>query len=158
MSIFIIAIAYALGSVPSSCIVGRLAGGLDLLGRPDGDISASAVYDELGLLPFLWAASMDFGLAFLAVTLSMLIGESLPIVILAGCAAVAGHNWSIFTRFKGGLGATAIGGSLAGLLFWPFLCGLVAARTVFVVTSKSTLSFIVGISVVLVGFPQRRTA
>jgi glycerol-3-phosphate acyltransferase PlsY len=77
---------------------------------------------------------------------------SVHIILVAGLAAVVGHCWSVYIKFRGGLGATAIYGVLLGLVSWQFLIGFVIGLIVFLITRKSTLSTIillVTISIVL---------
>jgi glycerol-3-phosphate acyltransferase PlsY len=87
---------------------------------------------------------------------------SLMAQILAGLAAVAGHNWSIFLGFRGGSGvATFFGGWLALFpmvgLFGGELLMLGAASTLFM--SLGSITGVVGTYAILVpltvvdGFP-----
>lgn len=62
-----IALAYVIGSISTACIIGRLAGNLDIRKEPDGRISAAAVYQKLGLFPFACVVIMDIALAMLAI-------------------------------------------------------------------------------------------
>lgn len=109
LSLLSIPLAYLLGSISSTYIVGRLVGNVDMRTEDDGRISAAAMYRRFGLIPFLVVVIMDMGMAALAVIIAKMLTESLEIVLVAGFATVVGHNWSVFLRFKGGLGATAIG-------------------------------------------------
>ena len=57
---------------------------------------------------------MDIALAATAVILARAFTHSSSIGMLSGLAAMAGHNWSIFLKFKGGKGiATGLGVFLA---------------------------------------------
>ena len=139
-SLLSVPLAYLLGSIPSTYIVGRLVGNVDMRTEGDGRISATAVYRRLGLIPSLVVIIVDMGLAALAVIIAAMLTESLEIVLVAGFAAVVGHNWSAFLRFKGGLGATAIGGVLGSLVFWQLLFGLGIAGLVLLATRRPGLS------------------
>lgn len=140
-----IAIAYLLGSVSSSCIVGRLAGNLDIRNEPDGHISPAIICYRIGLLPFLIVVVMDISLAALGVVVAKELTNSINVMMISGLAAMAGHNWSIFLKFKGGVGATAIAGTLLVVMFWPLLYGLIAAGVVLLLTQKPGLSTALGI-------------
>lgn len=61
-------------------------------------------------------------------------------MLLAALVVVAGHNWSIFMRFRGGKGAATTYGVLASLMFWQLLIGLGAAGIVYLFTHKSGLA------------------
>lgn len=147
-SFLAVPLGYLLGSISSAYIVGRLAGDLDMRTEGDGRISAAAVYRRLGLIPYSTVVLTDMGLGALSIFLARLLTDSLTIILLAGFAEVVGHNWSVFLRFKGGLGATAIGGVLASLVFWQFLFGLAVAGLVLLATRRPGLSTAVCIMVI----------
>jgi acyl phosphate:glycerol-3-phosphate acyltransferase len=140
-----ILIAYLIGSISAATIVGRVAGGLDMRQEEDGRVSASAVYDKLGLIPFVLVVLMDASLASLAVLQARFFSDSLYLTMFAGLAAIAGHNWSLFLGFKGGLGATAIAGVLLALAPLPSLTGMAFAAVVLVLTRRSGMSTLLGI-------------
>lgn len=140
-----IIIAYLVGSIPSTVIVGWAMGNRDMRSEPDGRVSPSAVFHTLGMLPFLITVAMDMSFAATAVLTARLLNDSSSIVLLAGCAAVAGHNWSPFLKFKGGLGATAICGVLLTIVFWQIWYGLAAGAIVLFATHKSGLSTLITI-------------
>ena len=140
-----VAIAYLLGSISSSYIVGRLAGKLDISNEPDGHISPAVICYRVGLLPFLIVVIMDISLVAFGVVAAKELTNSLNVMMISGLAAVAGHNWSIFLKFKGGLGTTAIAGTLLVVMFWPLLYGLITAGVVLLLTQKPGLSTALGI-------------
>ena len=143
-----ILIGYLLGSFPSAYIIGRLWGKVDIIREGDGHVSATAVYRRSGLVPFITVIILDVGKGALAVFIANTITDNLYIILATGIAAVVGHCWSVFIKFRGGLGATAIYGVLAGLVFWQFLIGFVIGVIVFFTTRKSTISTIVLIVVI----------
>jgi glycerol-3-phosphate acyltransferase PlsY len=144
-SVLSIAAGYLLGSVSSSWIIVRLFGKQDMRCEPDGTISAATVYYKLGVFPYTLAVLMDIMLAAAAVILVRALTHSSSIAMLAGIAAMAGHNWSIFLRFKGGLGATAMTGALAAVMLWPLCYGLVVAALVGVITHRHGLGTAIGV-------------
>lgn len=136
---------YLLGSVSSSWIMVRLFGKQDMRGEPDGTISAACVYYKLGAFPYVLAVLMDITLAAMAVIFARLLTHSSSIAMLAGLAAMAGHNWSIFLHFKGGLGATAMGGALAAVMLGPLCYGLLAAGLAGIPTHRPGLGTAMGV-------------
>jgi glycerol-3-phosphate acyltransferase PlsY len=145
LALLSIAIAYLLGSVSSSYIVACLTGNFDIKDEPDGQISAATIYYRTGVLPCLTAIIMDILLAASSVIIARMLTDSANVMMISGFAAVAGHNWSIFLKLKGGLGATAIGGALAAVAFWPLFYGLITAGIVLLLTSRPRLSTALGI-------------
>jgi glycerol-3-phosphate acyltransferase PlsY len=114
--------AYLIGSIPVGYIVVFVLTGKDVRmqgsGRTGGTNALRAGGSRAGFLT--GAGDMLKGLA--AVLVARAIAGHTPTVdVLAGFAAVVGHNWSIYMRFKGGAGTgTAIGAAVA---MWP-LSGL----------------------------------
>jgi glycerol-3-phosphate acyltransferase PlsY len=143
-------LGYILGSIPSAYIIGRLMGKIDMRQEVDGRISASAVHKKLGVIPFLLVVIMDVGEGALAVLIAGMLTESLIAVMIAGFAAVVGHNWSVFLKFKGGLGATTMYGVLLALAWWQVLVAAAIAFALFLIIRKSGLSTAVLILVVSV--------
>jgi len=133
-----VVLGYLIGSIPSAYIIGRLIGKIDLRLEGDGRISAAAIHRKLGTVPFLLVVIMDVGAGVLSVLIAKMLTNS-PLgvftdsqlaVLVAGFAAVVGHNWPIFLKFKGGLGATTTFGVLVALVWWQFL---IVAAAVFII-------------------------
>jgi acyl phosphate:glycerol-3-phosphate acyltransferase len=134
--------AYLIGSISSSSIVGKFSSSFNPRSADDGRISAAAVYKNIGRLAFLITAAMDVGLAAATIIIARILNASMEVQVGTGVAAMLGHNWSIFLKFKGGLGATAIAGVLIMLVPLPFICGLVVAVILYATTRRAGLSTI----------------
>ncbi len=102
--------AYLLGSLPLSYLAARKHG-IDLTEYGTGQVGTGNLFRmthswKLGLAVGLF----DFGKGALAVIVAWILGFSASLQILAGIAAMIGHNWPLFLHFKGGRGVgTAIG-------------------------------------------------
>jgi acyl phosphate:glycerol-3-phosphate acyltransferase len=112
----LVIVAYLLGSIPSSYIAGRVTRGIDLREHGSGNLGATNTFRVLG--PRLAAPVMvaDMGKGFLPTALfPQLDGTGQWGWALAyGAAAIVGHVFSIYMRFRGGKGvATATGVFLA---------------------------------------------
>jgi acyl phosphate:glycerol-3-phosphate acyltransferase len=134
--------AYLIGSISSTSIVGRFTSAFNPTSANDGRISAAAIYRNIGRLAFLITAAMDVGLAASTIIIARILNASIEIQVGTGVAAMLGHNWSVFLKFKGGLGATAIAGVLIMLVPLPFICGLVLAVILYATTRRAGLSTI----------------
>ncbi|MCL2140775.1 MAG: glycerol-3-phosphate acyltransferase [Dehalococcoidia bacterium] len=141
---------YLLGSIASAWVVTLLIGKVSIRSDADGRISPASVYYRLGMFPYILSVIMDILLAAGAVKLAITITHSEIIAMLSGVAAMIGHNWSIFLKFKGGQGATSMTGALAGLLLWQLGCGLAVAALVVAITRRTTFSTIVGVVTVVI--------
>ena len=108
-----IILSYLLGSVPSGVIAGRLKG-KDIRRIGSGNIGTANAARVLGVPMALAVLAGDALKGFLAVYLGRWLGGTPTAAVLAGLAAVCGHNWSLFLGFKGGKGvATSFGACLA---------------------------------------------
>jgi glycerol-3-phosphate acyltransferase PlsY len=61
-------------------------------------------------------------------------------MMISGMAAVIGHNWSLFLKFKGGLGATAICGVLGTLSLQQLFLGLGVGAVILLITLRPGMS------------------
>jgi acyl phosphate:glycerol-3-phosphate acyltransferase len=140
-----IVLAYLIGSISSACIIAYIFAGIDMRSEPDGRVSASEVHRKLGKLPFALTVLGDILLSAAAVLLAKFLTDSTNVMMLAGFASVAGHNWSLLIKFKGGLGATAIAGVLFVLMAWQMFYVLLIAAVVLLFSHKSGLATVVGV-------------
>jgi glycerol-3-phosphate acyltransferase PlsY len=138
-------LAYLIGSISSACIIAYLFGRVDMRSEPDGRISAAEVYRKLGKLPFALTVLLDILLAGSAVLLARSLTGSNYVMMIAGFAAVIGHNWSLLIKFKGGQGATAIGGVLFVLIPWTMVYILGIAALIMLLSHRSGLSSIIAL-------------
>jgi glycerol-3-phosphate acyltransferase PlsY len=114
--------AYLLGSIPTGFLVAR-AKGIDIRSAGSGNIGATNAMRVLGRPAGIFVLVMDALKGFLAVTcLGPVLGKSLHVppgdlptaLLIAGIAAVLGHNFTPWLGFKGGKGiATTAGVYLA---------------------------------------------
>lgn len=110
-----IILSYLLGSVPTSYIMGRVWKGIDLREHGSGNVGAANTFRVLGPIPGIIVFLGDALKGWVAVYfISLLVpGETFASAwakIFCGMAAICGHNWTIFLKFKGGRGvATSIG-------------------------------------------------
>jgi glycerol-3-phosphate acyltransferase PlsY len=107
--------AYVLGATPTSYIAGRLGRGIDLREHGSKNLGATNVYRLLG-----WAYAIPVGLFDVAkgvipvALFGRWAGGPAWLAVTLGGAAVAGHMFSPYVRFRGGKGvATAAGVFLA---------------------------------------------
>jgi acyl phosphate:glycerol-3-phosphate acyltransferase len=139
-------LGYLIGSFPTAYIVARLKGKVDLRIEGDGKVSAAAVYRRFGRKPFLLVVAIDVCKGLIAVVLaSFLNNHSWEMQLLAGFAAVLGHNWPVFLGFKGGLGATVMWGVLGGATLFQLLLSFIPTLIYIVITRKSGASTAIGV-------------
>jgi glycerol-3-phosphate acyltransferase PlsY len=110
-----IVIAYLLGSIPSAYIIGRLSG-LDIRKVGDRNVGTFNVFRHAGLVAGIVTLIADVGKGALAIVIAKALSGHELVVFGAGVAAVIGHNWPVFLRFRGGRGLAVVIGALLALL------------------------------------------
>jgi len=111
MDYVIIAIlGYLIGSIPNGLIIGKQFYHVDLRQFGSKNIGATNAFRTLGVKPALWVFLTDAAKGIIAVYgANIFVGTPIALLV-AGIAAIAGHNWSIFLKFTGGRGvATGLG-------------------------------------------------
>ena len=109
--IAILVLAYLLGSIPFSHIFPKIKG-KDVKSRGTKNIGATNALVVAGPLLGALALLGDIGKGFLAAYLARYFIGSDWAVALAGIAAIIGHDFSVFLKFKGGKGVATTGGAL----------------------------------------------
>ena len=114
-------IAYLAGAIPFGLIIGRI-NGIDIREKGSGNIGATNVFRCVGKGWGITAFLLDFAKGLTAATLIPLLVSTYtdypfsPTMRLGiGFAAIAGHNWPIFLKFKGGKGIATSAGVLVGV-------------------------------------------
>ena len=108
-AILAIIASYLIGSIPFGLLVGKLWANLDVREYGSGNIGTSNVLRTVGPAAAIIVFALDVAKGAVAVYLGTLAGGEF-VRIMAGVAAIAGHNWPIYLKFKGGKGiATSLG-------------------------------------------------
>lgn len=141
-----IVIGYLLGSIPFAYIAGHLKKGVDIRKVGAGNMGALNVMHNVGTAVgyAVWIADMTKGL--LAVFIAQWLGLLLEWVLVAGFAAVIGHNWSVFLAFKGGRGGATAMGVLLALVPGEFGISFAITAVVVIITSNAVLGMVVGLA------------
>ena len=108
-------VAYFLGSIPFGLLLAKLFGNADVRTAGSGNIGAANVARVAGPLAGILTLVLDTAKGAAAVLLAArFTHESAAWMMLAALAALVGHCFSVWLKFKGGKGvATALGVFLA---------------------------------------------
>lgn len=112
-SVALVIAAYLLGSISPAYVIARLRGGIDLRHYGTGNVGSSNLGVQLGPKWAIASGMLDWGKGLLPVLLARYWGFETTVVVLAGVAAVVGHDWSLFLGLTGGRGI----GTILGVLF-----------------------------------------
>ena len=122
--LLLVVFAYLLGAVPTSFWVGRAIYGVDLRHEGSGNLGASNALRVLGWKAALPVVLADVAKGFVPAWYFPRL-ESAPWswALAYGAAAILGHVFSVWVRFKGGKGVATSAGVFLGLAPWAVLVG-----------------------------------
>ena len=159
--LLLIPIAYVVGAIPFGLIVG-LSRGVDVRTAGSGNIGATNVGRLLGKPFFFLVFFLDLLKSLIPMAIASWIVSGIPEAhrdwplyltwLLVGFAAVIGHMFSVFLRFKGGKGVATSAGVVLGLYPYFTLAGL-AVVAVFLVVFFATRYISLGSIVAACAFP-----
>ena len=111
LTVAAILLAYFLGAIPFGVVLGTLWGGRDIRKSGSGNIGATNVARVVGPLAggltLLFDIAKGAGAVWLAAKLS---NGSARWMMIAGVAALVGHCFPVWLKFKGGKGVATAGG------------------------------------------------
>ena len=141
-----IVIAYLLGSIPFAYIMGRLIKGVDIRKVGGGNMGAVNTMREIGPVPGFTVLLADMAKGSLAILVAQWLDLSLTWVFVVGFVVVAGHNWPVWLKFKGGQGLATTLGVLLALAPVEFAISFAIIVIVVLLTSNMRLGAGVGIA------------
>ena len=101
--------AYCIGSIPFALILAR-RWGTDLRRVGSGNLGAANVMRASGVTAGVLVAALDMAKGAASVWLAARVGDGADLPAAAGLAAIIGHIYPVWLRFRGGKGvATACG-------------------------------------------------
>lgn len=127
-------IAYAIGSIPTAWLVGRLAAGVDVRTAGEGNVGARNVFHVVGRGWGAVVLAADIGKGVAAV---LLFGDG-PLwrLVVAGAFVVIGHAYPVWLGFVGGKGLAAAGGFLIAIAPVGAAVGTLVAGLVWLVRGR----------------------
>ena len=137
--------SYLLGAVPTSYLVARGIAGIDLREHGSRNLGATNLYRVLG-----WRYAIPVGLfdvakgAIPVAVFAPLVSSSTVFAVACGIAAVVGHVFSIFVRFRGGKGVATAAGVVLGLTPLALAIAFIVWAAIVWLTGYVSLGSIVG--------------
>ncbi len=123
----VVIVGYLLGSIPYGVLMSKGSAKVDVRQHGSGKTGATNVLRTVGKKAAVVVASLDLLKGVLAVLVAglivgrgyLVVGDfalgSLVAQVLAALAAVAGHIWPVFLKFRGGRGVATFFGGLVAL-------------------------------------------
>ena len=148
--VLVIVLAYLIGCVSSAYIISKALFGIDIRTKGSknaGTTNALRTFGfKAGLLTFLG----DYFKGTIAVLVAMFIAYKGHLDIdlakyIAALAVVAGHNWPIFLKFKGGKGVATTYGAMLGIAPLPTLASMLFFIVLVLVTKYVSVGSICGV-------------
>jgi glycerol-3-phosphate acyltransferase PlsY len=148
-------VAYVIGTFPSAVLVAR-ANGVDIRTVGSGNPGASNVARVLGWRKGFWVFALDAAKGALAAGLGLIV-DGREAGYALGAAAVLGHVFPAWQRFRGGKGVATGGGVFAVLSPIVFVALVGAWFAVSRLTKKASIAsiFVVVMLPVGVGIARR---
>lgn len=140
-------LSYLLGSISFSFLFTWIIKGVDIRDYESGNAGATNASRVLGKKMGLLILLLDGFKGVAAVGLAYWFTESPLVMALSGLAAILGHNWPVFLRFRGGKGIATTFGVTLSLAFVPAIVSAIIAILVIVITRYVSLGSLISISI-----------
>ena len=111
----IIFAAYLIGSIPFALILARRWGSIDLRHTGSGNLGAANVMRATGITAGALVAALDMAKGAASVWLAGRLSAEPAAPAVAGLAAIIGHVYPVWLRFRGGKGVATACGAFAVL-------------------------------------------
>lgn len=122
--IFLLTLAYLLGSIPTAVWVSKKVYGLDIRDHGSGNAGATNTFRVLGRKAGIWVMIVDMLKGFVAVKLCYLSVHAphstamTNLQVGLGLAAVVGHIFPIWAGFRGGKGIATLFGMILAIQYY----------------------------------------
>lgn len=143
LDIVAVVLSYLIGSVSFSIVIAKWVKGIDIRQHGSGNAGATNTLRVLGKGPGIFVFSLDIAKGILSVYLGHELGSNGWIPVICGLAAIIGHNWPVWFKFKGGKGIATTIGVIATLAFFPALYAGVLAILAIVLTRYVSLGSLI---------------
>ena len=153
--------SYFVGAIPTGYLAGRLFRGIDLREHGSKNLGATNVYRTLGARYAIPVGLFDIAKGAVPVLVfAPQASDSQLFALACGIAAIVGHVFSVFVRFRGGKGVATAAGVMLGLT--PLALGVAAlvwlvlvALTGYVSLASIVAAAVLPVAVYLLERPDR---
>ncbi len=142
--IIVFIIAYLLGSVNTSIIVGKIMSGEDIRKYGSGNAGATNTLRTFGKLAAILVVIGDVLKAVIAILIAKLLCDEEYALYIASVCVILGHNFPVFFGFKGGKGIVV---SAVACLFTDWKIGIlviVISLLIMIISKYVSLGSVLG--------------
>ena len=140
------ALAYLVGAIPASYLLGRYLGGVDLRRHGSGNVGGSNLASQLGRrwLPLVVVVDVTRGSGPVLMGQFLLgLGEHTWLLVVTPLFTLIGNAWSPFLKFTGGRSVGVWAGGLVGISPSLFLAALATYLCAWMASRRSAESLLV---------------
>lgn len=139
-----LAVGYLLGSIPTGLWLTRWRSGDDIRASGSGRTGATNTYRSLGVRWSVLVMLLDTLKGALPILIVMLVWDRPTGDVLAGLAAIVGHQFPLYAGFRGGRGAATAMGATLPILALGILVALATALPVLLAARVMSLAVLLG--------------
>ena len=154
-------VAYLIGAVPVSYVMGRVLGGIDLRQHGSGNVGASNFASQMGRKWWLPIALIDMARGagpIMVGQYALGLSHTGWWLMLTPLFTILGNNWSPFLRFTGGRSVGAWAGGILGISPPFFAVGLALYVLGWRITRRSAewlLAVMIALPIMAIAWPER---
>ncbi|MDX2380980.1 MAG: glycerol-3-phosphate 1-O-acyltransferase PlsY [Acidimicrobiia bacterium] len=145
----LIAFSYVLGTFPSAILIAK-ANGIDISSFGSGNPGASNVTRALGWRKGVWVYALDALKGAIPAALALAV-DGRPLAYWCGAAAILGHMFPVFRKFRGGKGVATGSGVLVVLFPLLFVVAVATWWVITKLTGKAAIGSIAAAVLVPIG-------
>ncbi len=145
-----ISLAFLLGSIPTAYIIGRLRFGMDIRAVGSHNPGAANAAVQLGKAYGVLVLAIDAGKGILAIIIAERLAVPSSAIYFTALAAVLGHNFTPFLRFRGGKGAATVLG-ISALMLWQITAISAAVGIIALAVTRNMVWAMAAIFIILNG-------
>ncbi|MCH9643434.1 MAG: glycerol-3-phosphate 1-O-acyltransferase PlsY [Gammaproteobacteria bacterium] len=149
-NIISIIVAYLIGSISCAIILAKVSGKADPRSQGSGNAGATNVLRTQGRKSAIIVLIGDFLKGVVAIIIAHILGAGTIATGFAALAAVVGHIFPVYFKFKGGKGVATSLGVIIMLSFWTGIITLAAWIVTAFVTRYASLASLIAAAVAFI--------
>ncbi|MDO4912227.1 MAG: glycerol-3-phosphate 1-O-acyltransferase PlsY [Lactobacillus sp.] len=150
LKISLLILSYLIGSFPTGVVISKSFFHKDIRDYGSGNIGTTNTFRVLGKKAGVIVLIFDFFKGTVCALLPMFFNLEHSLAIFCGLAAVLGHAFSIFLKFKGGKSVATTAGFILGYNLQYFICCFFVFIPLLLITSTVSLSALLTMPIIVI--------